>query len=78
VHGEKATAEFARFLESVDLGGLLARMNVAEMANAGVYSMPGGDEEDGIRDEVGYYFPQLRDYVVQVAQKQGGLLTWLS
>ena len=78
LHGEKATAEFARFLESVDLEGRLARMNVAEMANAGVYSMPDGDEEDGIRDEIGYYFPQLRDYVVRVAQKQGGLLTWLS
>ena len=78
LHGEKSTAEFARFLGSLDIEGLLARMNIAEMANAGVYSMPDGDEEDGIRDEVGYYFPQLRDYVVQAAQKQGGLLTWLS
>ncbi len=78
LHGEKATAEFARFLENLDIEDVLTRMNIAEMANAGVYSMPGGDEEDGIREEVGYYFPQLRAYVVQVAQKQGGLLTWLS
>jgi hypothetical protein len=78
LHGEKATAAFARFLESLDREGLLARMNIAEMTNAGVYSMPGGDEEDGIREEVGYYFPRLRDYVVQAAQRQGGLLTWLS
>ena len=78
LHDEKATAAFARFLESVDIEGVLARMKVAEMADAGVYSMPRGDEEDGVREEVGYYFPQLRDYVVQVAQKQGGLLIWLS
>ncbi len=78
LHSEKATAEFARFLENLDIEDVLARMNIAEMAKAGVYSMPGGDEEDDIREEVGYYFPQLRDYVLGVTQKQGGLLTWLS
>ena len=81
LHDQKRTAEFARFLESHDLASLLARMNIAEMTNIGIYGMPmgqGSDYEDGLREEVGYYLPRLRDYVVQVAQNQGGLLTWLS
>lgn len=56
-------------------------MNVAEMTNIGIYGMPrgpGSDDDGGLREEVGYYFPLLRDYVIKVAQKQGGLLTWLS
>ena len=46
-----------------------------------IYGMPrgpGSDHDSGLREEVGYYFPQLRDYVLLVAQRQGGLLTWLS
>ena len=81
LHDQKRAAEFARFLESHDVATLLARMNVAEMASIGIYGMPrgpGSDDDRGLREEVGYYFPQLRDYVVQAAQKQGGLLTWLS
>jgi hypothetical protein len=75
---EAATAEFAGFLQGLDPDRLLARMNTGEMASAGVYAMPDEGDDEDLREEVGYYFPRLRDYVVQVAQKQGGLLTWLS
>ena len=79
LHGEKATAEFARFLQSLDPDDLTARMDTAEMASAGVYVVAGSsDDDEEFREEVGYYFPQLRDYVARVAQQQGGLLTWLS
>ena len=73
---ESMTAEFARFLQGLDADSLLARMNIGEMASAGVYAV--SDDDEDLREEVAYFFPQLRDYVVQVAQKQGGLLTWLS
>lgn len=75
LHDEKATAEFTRFLQGVDIETLLARMSITEMAEAGVYSV--GDDA-AVREEVGYYFPQLRDYVARVARKNAGLLTWLS
>jgi hypothetical protein len=80
---EIETAEFARFLAGVELASLQVRVNVKEMAEIGVYAMPRGPGLDSeydsqIREEVGFYFPRLRDYVVQLAQQQSGLLTWLS
>jgi hypothetical protein len=77
------TRTFAQFLEALDLTQLLARMNYQEMLRVGVYSMPMGpgteaEFESGLREEVGYYFPRLRDYVVSVAAKRGGLLLWIS
>ena len=76
LHGEKATAEFARFLQGLDADDLVARMDIGAMANAGVYSV--SDDDEDLREDVAHFFPQLRDYVVQVAQKQGGLLVWLT
>jgi Domain of unknown function (DUF1877) len=76
LHGEQATAEFARFLQGLDAEDLMARMDIGAMANAGVYAV--SDDDEDLREDVAHFFPQLRDYVVQVAQKQGGLLTWLS
>jgi hypothetical protein len=80
--GGKQTAEFARFLATLDLASLQARAKVKEMASVGVYSMPSGPDSDDsydseFREEVAFYFPRLRDYVIQIAQRQGGLLIWL-
>lgn len=75
LHREEATAKFARFLQGEDIESLLTQINITEMAEADLYSV--GDEA-GVREEVGYYFPLLKDYVVRVAQKRGGLLIWLS
>lgn len=81
--GEKQTAAFAHFLENLDLASVQARIDCVEMANLEIYAVPmgaasGGSCEDEVREEVAFYFPRLRDYVVQVVQKRGGLLTWLS
>jgi hypothetical protein len=34
--------------------------------------------ESELRAEVAAYFPRLRDYVAKMAEKQYGLLIWLS
>jgi hypothetical protein len=83
LHGEKATAEFARFLGTLDFAKLRARVSCKQMAAIGIYGAPMGPTHDSsyddeLREEVGFYFPRLKDYVVQVAQRQGGLLVWLS
>ena len=82
LHGEKPTADFARFLETLDLAKVQARVNCSEMARIGIYGIPMGRGSDTqhdseLRKEVGYHFPRLRDYVSLVAQHQGGLLIWL-
>lgn len=82
LHDEKATAEFARFLETLDLMSLQERMNLGEMARIGIYGVPMGSipdalDESELQEELEYFFPQLRDYVLKVAEKQGGLLVWL-
>jgi Domain of unknown function (DUF1877) len=42
LHREKETADFARFLEALDLARLNERVNYQEMFRIGVYSMPMG------------------------------------
>jgi hypothetical protein len=83
LHDEKQTQEFARFLKSIDPARLQERVNYQEMSRVGVYSMPlghGSDEEFNaeLRAEIASYFPALRDYVGNTAEKHGGLLIWLS
>jgi len=53
------------------------------MADNHVYAMPMGRGTDAefeaeLRQDVGLFFPRLRDYVVTMAGKQNGLLIWLS
>ena len=53
------------------------------MSGLGVYGMPMGrgaaaEYERELREEVGLFFPRLRDYVRASAAKGNGLLTWLS
>jgi hypothetical protein len=84
LHNEQETEEFARFLSSLDLAQLQAHVHYREMSRAGVYAMPmggGGSErefEAELRTEVGTYFPRMRHYVTDIADKRGGLLIWLS
>jgi hypothetical protein len=83
LHDEKETQDFARFLNALDVARLQERLNYKEMSRLGVYSMPMGPGSDAefeaeLRAEVGAYFPRLRDYVVRMAEKQDGLLIWLS
>ncbi len=83
LHGPEDTRKFADFLEALDPDKLQARLNYRAMNEIGVYSMPMGpgseaEFESGIRREVASYFPRLRDYVVQMAEKKNGLLMWLT
>lgn len=83
LHEPKATQEFASFLQTQDVSQLQERVNYREMASLQIYSMPMGRGTDAqfeaeLRQEVGLYFPQLRDYVVKMAEKQYGLLIWMS
>jgi hypothetical protein len=83
LQGERETLEFARFLKTVDVVRLQERVNYREMKRIGVYAMPMGQGSDAefeaqLRAEVASYFPRLRDYVVRMADKQNGLLIWVS
>jgi hypothetical protein len=83
LHGEEETLGFAHFLGTVDLAQLQERVNFREMSGIGVYAMPMGrgseaEFEAMLRMEVASYFPRLRDYVVKMAEKQNGLLMWVS
>jgi Domain of unknown function (DUF1877) len=83
LHGAKEVTDFASFLNAQDTVRLQARVNYREMSDVGIYSMPMGpgtedQYEAELRAEVAAYFPLLRDYVVEMAAKQAGLLIWLS
>jgi hypothetical protein len=83
LHDETETRDFARFLDTLDVERLQARVNYREMSRIRVYSMQMGagsdaEYESELHAEVAAYFPRLRDYVARTAEKQGGLLIWLS
>ncbi len=83
LHSKKETLDFASFLQTLDLIRLQERVNYREMLRIGIYAMPMGPGSEAefeamLRAEVTSYFPRLRDYVVKMAEKQNGLLVWLS
>jgi hypothetical protein len=83
LHEPEPTREFSDFLQSQDLARLQARINVEEMTGAGIYAMPFGrgstaQVEKELRDEVGTFFPLLRDYAHTMSVKANGLLIWLA
>jgi hypothetical protein len=83
LHGPEPTRAFSEFLQAQDLARLQARVNVEAMTGGGIYAMPFGrgstDQfERELREEVGTFFPLLRDYVRTMSVKANGLLIWLS
>jgi hypothetical protein len=80
----ESTREFSELLKRENLEDLQARLNYSAMMAAGVYGLPWGgggstsEFESEIRTELATYFPQLKNYVVQTAEKQNGLLMWLT
>jgi hypothetical protein len=83
LHEPAATRGFSQFLEIQDVARLQSRVDVRAMNAAGVYAIPEGlgataHYEEELRQEVGYYFPRLRDYVRRMADKGNGLLIWVS
>lgn len=76
-----ATADFARFLQGLDADRLVGRIDVAKMADLGVYGLPPGAEDDPtaaatVAEAVRSYFPPLKAYVAAMAGKGDGLLVW--
>ncbi len=83
LRGETATREFSRFLDGQDLEQLHARIDLKEMHDLGVYAIPHGpgpeaEYEKELREELSIYFPRLRDYVREMADKGNGLLVWIA
>jgi Domain of unknown function (DUF1877) len=82
LHGSARTRQFSEFLEEQDLARLQARINIEEMKHARVYAMPIGrgsaaEHEGELRNEIGLFFPRLRDHVRAMSGKGNGLLIWV-
>lgn len=75
------TRAFGMFLKELDGAKLASRVNLKNMAAAGVYGMPRGlgseTEEPGLREEAAHFFTLLRDYVALASEKNDGFLTWI-
>jgi hypothetical protein len=83
LHTPAETRAFSQFLETQDPARLMTRVNPASMRQLGVYAIPMGrgsdtEYEGELREEVGRYFPLLRDYVRDMSNKGNGLLIWVS
>jgi Domain of unknown function (DUF1877) len=83
LHEPAAARAFSAFLQALDEVRLHSRINLAEMDRLHVYGTPRvagaiADPETGLREEIGFYFPRLRDYVGAMSSKGSGLLIWLS
>ena len=83
LHDAEATSAFAAFLKQLTPEKLATRLNLQEMQRAGVYAIPMPSravekELNELRKEIRTYFEPLRDYVVNMAARNNGLLIWLS
>ncbi len=83
LHDETQTREHSRFLDGQDLARLQARIDPKEMNTLGIYAIPRGpgpdaEYENELREDVALYFPRLRDYVREMADKGNGLLVWIA
>jgi hypothetical protein len=83
LHDAAATRRFSDFLQTQDVARLQARISLEEMRRDGVYAIPMGrgsaaEHEGELREEVGMFFPRLRDYVRAMSAKGNGLLLWVS
>ena len=83
LHDPLETHSFSQFLESQDLSNIQMRVNFKEMTQLNLYGVPFGrgsesEFETELRNEVGLYFPLLRDYVRGMSDRANGLLVWNS
>jgi Domain of unknown function (DUF1877) len=79
----QATRAFANFLERLGLDDVIRNVDYRKMVESDVCSAPFGEEtklelESELKEDVAIVFPLLRGYVVGMAEKKNGLLTWLS
>lgn len=83
LHAPEQTRAFSDFLSSLETSRLQARVNIAEMRRAGVYSIPMGsgaeaEYESQLGEEVASRFPSLQAYVGRASEHGSALLVWLS
>lgn len=75
------TADFARYLETLDVATLSSRLDIEAMQRQGVYCAADADDEGSLielEEELEHYFPQLQAFVARAAGKGEGLLMWMS
>jgi hypothetical protein len=79
IHLSSATQALADFLARLDLGELVARLDLSTMKALDVYPIEdiGENERQGWVSDVKLYFPALRDYIVRAASDGNSLLVWL-
>lgn len=74
------TANFAGFLNGLDVAQLAGRLDVEAMQRAQVYCAehadPGAAME--LEEDLEHYFPQLQSFVADAANRRQGLLIWMS
>ncbi len=74
LHSPAETKDFSRFLETQDLANLQARISLEAMGRL----YPAMSEDlDILRNNVGRYFVDLRDYVHRMSDRGNGLLIWV-
>ena len=74
------TGSFASFLAGLDVPTLSARLDLTTMQQLGIYCADDDDPSAGVElaDDLSHYFPALQAYVAQAAQKQHGLIIWMT
>lgn len=77
----KATRAFAAFLEPLDIDDLRPRLNLRKMAALDIYCA-GDPEDEGdlieLEEDLGNYFPMLREYVLAAASRREALAVWMA
>lgn len=72
------TAKFAEYLDGLDLEHLYERLDAAAMRALEIYCAPDDDDDVAeLGDDLEHYFPRLRAFVADAAQKGNGLLIWM-
>jgi hypothetical protein len=78
----RAMQDFAHALKAFDVDKVLARLDVAGMASAGVYCVHEDDEEEGqlieLEEDLRQYLPALQAFAERAAAERQGALIWLS
>ena len=74
------TGGFATFLAGLDVPTLSARLDLTAMQQLGIYCAEDDDPRAfaELTDDLGEYFPALQAYVAEAAEKQHGLIIWMT
>jgi hypothetical protein len=80
LHEPAATAAFARFLGPLTVEELTGRIDLGRMQRLGIYCCDDADEGglEELTGDVEHYFPQLKGFVAEAANRGDGMLVWLS